>query len=48
MLFPQLKALDQSTETHIKSVRGLALPLLLAEITEKNDGLNLVLTESAH
>ena len=47
MLF-DLPQLDQQQITHLKGVKGLALPLLLAEITHKFHGLNLVLTESAH
>jgi len=48
MLFQHSKHLI-ATKTHqFKGIKGLALPLLLAEIAHNNDGLNLVLTESAH
>ena len=47
MLFPQLTHLTNSNKS-FKGIKGLALPLLLAELTQNNKGLNLVLTESAH
>lgn len=48
MLFQQSKHLDKNKRLEFKGIKGLALPLLLAEIAHNNDGLNLVLTESAH
>ncbi len=48
MLFLQAKQLSASKIHQFKGVKGLALPLLLAEIMQNNEGLNLVLTESAH
>ncbi len=48
MLFPLTKHINTSHNIEIKGVKGLALPLLLAEITNNYSGLNLVLTESAH
>jgi len=48
MLFQQTKNLSSSKKLEFKGIKGLALPLLLAEIAHNNDGLNLVLTESAH
>jgi transcription-repair coupling factor (superfamily II helicase) len=48
MLFQQLQSLEQQKDHHYKGVKGLALPLLLAEMTNNYHGLNLVLTESAH
>jgi transcription-repair coupling factor (superfamily II helicase) len=48
MLFSQSKQLVANKTHQFKGIKGLALPLLLAEITHNNEGLNLVLTESAH
>jgi len=48
MLFKQSQQLSDNQIHQFKGVKGLALPLLLAEITKNNTGLNLVLTESAH
>ncbi len=48
MLFQQSKQLAANKTHQFKGVKGLALPLLLAEIAHNNKGLNLVLTESAH
>ena len=48
MLFPQSKQLLANKTHQFKGIKGLALPLLLAEIAHNNAGLNLVLTESAH
>ena len=48
MLFHQSVQLSTNIIQQFKGVKGLALPLLLAEITNNNDGLNLILTESAH
>ena len=48
MLYPTLPDFSLKQTTHIKGVKGLALPLFLAQITEKFQGLNVVLTESAH
>lgn len=48
MLFNQSQQLVDQKIHHFKGIKGLALPLLLAEITNNNSGLNLVLTESAH
>jgi len=48
MLFKHSQKLNDQKTHHFKGVKGLALPLLLAEITNNNSGLNLVLTESAH
>ena len=48
MLFPLFEKLNSNKNNHFKGVKGLALPLLMAEITGKFSGLNLVLTESAH
>ncbi|MFK8013669.1 MAG: transcription-repair coupling factor, partial [Marinicellaceae bacterium] len=48
MLFKHTQQLSDKKTHHFKGVKGLALPLFLAEITNNNKGLNLVLTESAH
>jgi transcription-repair coupling factor (superfamily II helicase) len=48
MLFPQSQQLSTHLLHQFKGVKGLALPLLLAEILQHNNGLNVVLTESAH
>ncbi|MCF6288023.1 MAG: transcription-repair coupling factor [Proteobacteria bacterium] len=48
MLFPQSKLISSSNNLDVKGVKGLALPLLLADVTNNFHGLNLVLTESAH
>ena len=48
MLFKQATNLKDQQIQHFKGIKGLALPLLLAEIMHTNDGLNVVLTESAH
>jgi len=48
MLFPHSRQLESQKSHQFKGIKGLALPLLLAEIVNQNDGLNLVLTESAH
>ncbi len=48
MLFKSIANLTKKDTLLFKGVKGLALPLLLAELTKNNTGLNLVLTESAH
>ena len=48
MLFTLEKHFKPLSTQSFKGIKGLALPLLLAEITNKFEGLNLVLTESAH
>ena len=48
MLFESIANLTNAKSLNFKGVKGLALPLLLAELTKNNTGLNLVLTESAH
>ncbi|VAW40239.1 Transcription-repair coupling factor, partial [hydrothermal vent metagenome] len=48
MLFRQIHDLKTNKNYQFKGIKGLALPLLLAEIINNNQGLNLVLTESAH
>ena len=48
MLFPSFQHNKSAHIQQIKGLKGLALPLFLAELTDRNKGLNLVLTESAH
>ncbi|HFC30151.1 MAG TPA: DEAD/DEAH box helicase, partial [Oceanospirillales bacterium] len=48
MFFPALNNLDLEQNHAFKGVKGLALPLFLAHITQEFKGLNVVLTESAH
>ncbi len=52
MLFPELVNLTanlaRKNSLHFKGVKGLALPLFLAEVSSNLTGLNVVLTESAH
>jgi len=48
MFFKQFQQLSTNKTHQFKGIKGLALPLFLAEIMQHNDGLNVVLTESAH